>query len=59
MALDKTLTIINTGIIAAALVTGLISIVKSKERSILVFVSTVIGLVFLIGVTVEMLGWAK
>jgi hypothetical protein len=38
----------------ATLVTGLISIIKSKERSVVTFVSTAIGLWFLIGNTVSL-----
>ena len=59
MALAYTLTIVATGIAVAAFVTGLISIIKSKERSILVFVAMAIGLYSLIGGTVSLLGLAK
>ena len=59
MALANALTIVLTGIAVAAFVTGLISIIKSKERSILVFLTTVIGLYSLIGGTVSLLGLAK
>jgi len=38
----------------ATLVTGLISIIKSKERSVVVFVSTAIGLWLTIGNTVAL-----
>ncbi len=55
MALATTLTIVATGIGAAAFVTGLISIIKSKERSVLVFMTTAIGLYSLIGGTVTSL----
>ncbi len=48
-----------SGIGTAAFVTGLISIIKSKERSILVFLTTVIGLYSLIGGIVSVLGLAK
>ena len=41
------LTIISAGILGAAFVTGLISIIKRKERSVLVFVSMALGLWFL------------
>jgi undecaprenyl pyrophosphate phosphatase UppP len=41
-------------IAAAAFVTGLISMIKSKERSVFVFVSTAIGLWFLIAITVSL-----
>ena len=46
--LDFAVIIVVAVISGAALVTGLISIVKSKERSVVVFVSTAIGLWFLI-----------
>jgi hypothetical protein len=47
--------IIAVAVIAgAALVTGLISIIKSKERSVFVFVSTAIGLWFLTVTTVAL-----
>ena len=59
MALANALTIVLTGIAVAAFVTGLISIIKSKERSILVFVATAIGLYSMIGGTVSLLGLAK
>jgi hypothetical protein len=49
MALAYALTIVVAGIGAAAFVTGLISIIKSKERSILVFLTTAIGLYSLFG----------
>jgi hypothetical protein len=58
MALAYTLSIIDMGIAAAAFITGLISILKNKERSILVFLTTAIGLYGLIGV-VSLLGLAK
>lgn len=58
MALAFTLTIVCTGIAVAAFVTGLISIIKSKERSILVFLTTVIGLYSLVGGIVSLLGLA-
>ena len=41
--------IIYAGIPGAVFVTGLISLIKSKERSVLVFLTTTIGLWFLIG----------
>jgi len=41
--------IINAVIAGAAFVTGLISMIKNKERSVFVFVSTAIGLWFLLG----------
>jgi multidrug transporter EmrE-like cation transporter len=43
------LTIILAGILGAASATGLISIIKNKERSVLTFVSTAIALWGLIG----------
>ncbi len=48
-----------SGIGTAAFVTGVISIVKSKERSILVFLTTAIGLYSLIGGIVALFGLAK
>jgi len=48
-ALALTLTVIVTAIGGATFVTGLISIIKSKERSVLVFLTTAIGLYGLIG----------
>jgi hypothetical protein len=44
-ALAAALTIIP----AAACVTGMISMIKSKERCVLVFVSTALGLCLLLG----------
>jgi len=49
MTLAYALTIAVAGIGVAAFVTGLISIIKSKERSILVFLTTVIGFYSLFG----------
>jgi hypothetical protein len=46
--LDFAVIIVVAVISEAALVTGLISIIKSKERSAVAFVSTAIGLWFLI-----------
>ena len=43
------LTIVLAGISGAAFVTGLISMIQSKERSVFIFVSTAIGLYSLIG----------
>ena len=57
-ALAVALTIVDTSIAVAAFVTGLISIIKSKERSILVFLTTAIGLYGLIGGTGSLLGLA-
>jgi hypothetical protein len=59
MALANTLTIVATCIAVAAFVTGLISIIKSGERSILVFAAMAIGLYSLIGGTLSLLGLAK
>jgi hypothetical protein len=59
MALAYTLTIVLTGIAVAAFVTGLISIIKRKERSILVFVAMAISLYSLIGGAGSLLGFAK
>jgi hypothetical protein len=59
MPLAYALTIVATGIVAAAFVTGLISVIKSKERSILVFVAMAIGLYSLIGGVASLLGLAK
>ena len=42
------------GISGAALVTGLISMIKSKERSVVAFMSTAIGLWFLVATTVSL-----
>jgi hypothetical protein len=43
------LTIILASMSGAAFITGLISMIKRKERSFFVFVSTALGLYFLIG----------
>jgi hypothetical protein len=59
MPLAYTLTIVLTGTAVAAFVTGLISIIKGKDRSILVFVAMAIGLYSLIGGTASLLGLAK
>ena len=59
MALAYTLTIILAGIVGAAFVTGLISMIKSKERSVFVFLTTAIGLYGLTGATGSLLGLAK
>ena len=56
MALVYTLTIVIAGISVAAFITGLIGIIKSKERSILVFVAIVFGLYDLIGCNTGLLG---
>jgi len=46
--------IVVLGISGAALVTGLISMIKSKERSVVAFVSTAIGLWFLTATAVSL-----
>jgi len=46
--------IVVVGISGAALVTGLISMIKSKERSVFAFLSTAIGLWFLTGTAVSL-----
>ena len=46
--------IIVMGISGAAVVTGLISIIKSKDRSVFAFLSTAIGLWFLTVTTVSL-----
>ena len=58
MALANALTIVLAGIVGAAFVTGLISVIKSKERSVFVFLTTAIGLYGLIGATGSLLGLA-
>ena len=49
VALNPVLAAALTIIPAAALVTGAISMIKSKERCVLVFVSTALGLFLLMG----------
>ncbi len=58
-ALAVALTIVLMGISGAAFVTGLMSMIKSKERSVFVFLTTAIGLYGLIGTTGSLLGLAK
>ena len=58
MSLAVTLTTILIGIAIAAFVTGLVGIIKSKERSIFVFVTTAIGLYTMIGGSASLLGLA-
>jgi len=58
MALANALTIVLAGIVGAAFVTGLISVIKSKERSVFVFLTTAIGLWGLIGAIGSLLGLA-
>jgi len=53
---EVALTLAAWGILAAAaFVTGLISIIKSKERSILVFLAVILGVFFLILILGEFL----
>jgi len=59
LALAVSLTIVLVGISGAAFVTGLISMTKSQERSVLVFLTTAIGLYGLIGNTISLVGLAK
>ena len=59
MALADALTIVLAGIVVAALATGLISVIKRKERSIVVFVVMAISLFSLIGLIGSLLGLAK
>ena len=54
MALAITFTIVSVAISGAALVTGLISVIKNSERSVLVFVGIVITL--LMGLLVFVVG---
>lgn len=58
MALAYGLTIIDTGIAVAAFAMGLISIIKNKERSVLVFLATAISLYGMIGGTGSLFGSA-
>ena len=46
--------VVVLGISGAALVTGLISMIKSKERSVVTFVSTAIGLWFLAATAISL-----
>jgi hypothetical protein len=59
MLLGYTLTIVLTGVAVGASVAGFTSIIKKKERSILVFVAMAIGLYSLIGGIVSLLGLTK
>ena len=59
MALAYALTIVIAGVSAAVFATGLIGIIRSKERSILVFVAMAISLYSLIGGTASLLGLAE
>jgi len=58
-ALGNVLTIVAAAISGAAFVMGLISVIKSKERSVFVFVAIAIGLYSLIGCTTGLLGLQK
>ncbi|MFC2041098.1 hypothetical protein ACFLTY_02105 [Chloroflexota bacterium] len=49
------LTIISAGISGVAFVTGLISMIEPKERSVLVFVGMAIGLYCLIGAAASLI----
>ena len=55
IGLAVALSAVAAGIAAAALVTGLVSIVKSKEGSVLVFVAAFVGLYCAFGTTVSLL----
>ena len=59
MALAYALTAILAGTALAAFVTGLSSIIRNKERSILVFVAVAISLYSLIGGIASLLDLAK
>jgi hypothetical protein len=59
MPLAYTLTGVLTGISVAAFVTGLISFMKRKERSILIFVAMTIGLYSLIRGATSLFGLQK
>jgi hypothetical protein len=59
MALAYNLTIVLTVIAIAAFVTGLVSIIKRNERSILVFIAMAIGLYGLVGSATSLFGLQK
>lgn len=59
MGLAYVLTAIVEVIAVAAFITGLISIIREKERSILVFVAVVVSIYSLIGGIASLLGLAK
>ena len=59
MSLAYALTAVDSSMALAAFVTGIISITKSKERSILVFLTTAIGLYGMVGGIPALLGLAK
>ena len=56
MTLAVILTIVCAAIAGTAFTTGLISIIKRKQGAILVFISTAIGLLFLIGGVTSVVG---
>ena len=56
VALNNILNVVVIGIAATAFVTGVISIAKRKQGAILVFVSTAIGLVVMMGGIGSLLG---
>jgi len=58
MVLAYGLTTVDTAIAVAAFVTGLIGIIKNKERSVFVFLATAIGLYGLIGGASSLFGLA-
>jgi len=49
----------TTGMSAASFVTGLISMIKSKERSILVFLVMIVGLLILFSAARQVLAWCQ
>ncbi len=59
VALTNALTIAATVVAAAALIAGLVSVIKSKERSLLVFVAIAVGLYEVIAGTITLLGSAS
>jgi hypothetical protein len=59
MALAYALTIVIACVSAALFAAGLIGIIKSKERSVLVFVAMVVGLYTLFGCITGLLGLQK
>ena len=59
MALAYTLTIVIAGISVAVFAAGLIGVIKSKERSVLVFVAMVTGFYSLFGCITGLLGLQK
>jgi hypothetical protein len=59
MSLAYALTAVIAGIAVAAFVTGLIGFIRSKERSILVFVAIVISLYSFVGGIASLFGLSK